>query len=227
MTPDIRLLMVEDNHGDAELGLYELKRAGLRVDPRVVETADDFRRALQEFIPDVIVSDFSMPQFDGMSALRIAHDLAPDTPFLFVSGTIGEESAIRALKEGATDYVLKSHLARFPAAIERALAEARQRKERRRAQAGLDRAQAMAQLAHVVTRSGGVFESWSENLPSLIGVDSARMPRNIREWLELVHPEDRDALRRRMIAAGASGERVDVDYRVRRGDGAWIHLRQV
>jgi diguanylate cyclase (GGDEF)-like protein len=227
MAPDIRLLMVEDNRGDAELELYELRHAGLRVTPRVVDTAEDFRRALQEFSPDVIVSDFSMPQFDGISALRIARDLAPDTPFLFVSGTIGEESAIRALKEGATDYVLKDHLARFPAAVERALAEARERRERRRAQAGLDRAQAMAKLAHVVTRTGGTFESWSDNLPGLLGVDSAQMPGSNREWLEWVHPEDRDAMRRGMIAAGASGERVDVDYRLRRGDGNWIHLRQV
>ena len=227
MTPDIRLLLVEDNRGDAELELYELKHAGLRVTSRVVDTAEDFRRALGEFRPEVIVSDFSMPQFDGLSALRMARELAPDTPFLFVSGTIGEESAIRALKEGATDYILKDNLARFPAAIERALAEARERRERRRAQAALGRAQAMAKLAHVVTGAEGVFESWSENLPGLIGIEAARMPRSTREWLELIHPEDREAFRRKTREASSTGARVDVEYRVRRADGGWIHIRQV
>ena len=227
MTPEIRLLLVEDNRGDAELELYELKHAGLRVTSRVVDTAEDFRRALGEFRPEVIVSDFSMPLFDGLSALRIARELAPDTPFLFVSGTIGEDNAIRALKEGATDYILKDNLARFPAAIERALTEAKQRREHRRAQAALDRAQAMAKLAHVVTAAGGVFESWSENLPGLIGLEAARMPRSIREWLELIHPEDREAFRRKTLEANYSGGRVDVEYRVRRGDSGWIHIRQV
>jgi diguanylate cyclase (GGDEF)-like protein/PAS domain S-box-containing protein len=225
MAPEIRLLMVEDNRGDAELELYELKRAGLQVAARVVDTPEDFRRELREFVPDVIVSDFSMPRFDGMSALRLARELAPDVPFLFVSGTIGEENAISALREGATDYLLKDRIRRFPAAINRAIAEAQERRERRRAQAGLDRAQAMAKLAHVITGKGGVFESWSENLPGLIGV--ARMPRSTRDWLELVHPEDRDAFRRSAIDADRTSERVDVEYRVRRADGRLIHIRQV
>ena len=105
--------------------MRELKRAGLRVQHRVVETEESFTAALEEFSPDIILSDFSMPGFDGMAALAIARESAPDTPFIFVSGTIGEEYAIRALKSGATDYVLKSNLVRLPAAVERAIAEAR------------------------------------------------------------------------------------------------------
>src|SRR5688572_21551733 len=139
----IRLLLVEDNGVDAELELRELRRAGLQVDSRLVDNELAFRRALTEFSPEVIVSDFSMPQFDGLSALRIARDVVPDTPFLFVSGTIGEDHAIRALREGATDYVLKGNLARFPSAVRRALDDAKGRRERRRAQAGLSRAQSM------------------------------------------------------------------------------------
>jgi diguanylate cyclase (GGDEF)-like protein/PAS domain S-box-containing protein len=224
--PTIRLLLAEDSESDADLELRALKRAGLQVDSLVVETEPAFRRALHDFAPEVIVSDFSMPHFDGISALRIAREIVPDTPFLFVSGTIGEEHAIHALREGATDYVLKNNLARFPAAVQRALEEARGRRERRRAQAGLSRAQAMAKLAHIVTSEDGAFVSWSENLPALIGVAAEAMARTTREWLELIHPDDRHAFRRISIESGASGERAEVAYRVRRGS-EWIHLRQV
>jgi PAS domain S-box-containing protein len=123
----LRILMVEDMPTDAELEVRELKRAGMRVEHRVVETEETFREALREFQPELILSDFSMPHFDGMWALEIARKSAPDVPFIFVSGTIGEEYAIRALRNGATDYVLKNNLVRLPAAVERALDDARQR----------------------------------------------------------------------------------------------------
>jgi len=153
----IRLLLVEDNPADIELGLRELRRAGLNVAHRVADTEETFVRALHDFVPDVILSDFSMPAFDGMQALRISREISPDTPFIFVSGTLGEDYAIRALKNGATDYVLKSNLVRLPASIERALVETKERSARQRAEAGLRRAQAMAKLAHVITGRGGAF----------------------------------------------------------------------
>ena len=222
----IRLLLVEDNGVDAELELRELRRAGLQIDSRLVDTEFAFRRALTEFAPEVIVSDFSMPQFDGISALRIAREIVPDTPFLFVSGTIGEDHAIRALREGAIDYVLKGNLARFPSAIRRALDDAKGRRERRRVQAGLSRAQSMAKLAHIITGEQGEVESWSDNLPALVGIDAARMPGTTRGWMELIHPDDRELFRRTSIDAASSSGRRDVAYRVRRGE-EWIHLRQV
>ena len=130
--PVIRLLLAEDNPADAEMEMRELKRAGLRIAHRVADTEQGFVSALREFSPDVILSDFSMPGFDGMAALALARDLAADTPFVFVSGTLGEEYAIRALRNGATDYVLKTNLVRLPAAVERAFTDARERRERRR-----------------------------------------------------------------------------------------------
>src|SRR5882762_9988749 len=239
--PTLRVLLVEDVAADAELEVREIKRAGLRVSHRIVDSEKDFIRALREFAPDVILSDFSMPQFDGMDALRLAKELAPGTPFIFVSGTLGEEYAIRALKNGATDYVVKSNLVRLPAAVERAFAEAKVLRERRQTEAeleiarerlqereaGLRRAQLMAKLAHVITRAEGSFESWSDTLPSLIGMQLASMPRSTREWLDIVHPEDREALRAKSIEAGATGQRVDIEYRLRREDDEWIHVRQV
>ena len=124
----IRVLLTEDVVSDAELEVRELKRAGLRIAHRIADTEESFTAALREFSPDIILSDFSMPHFDGMSALAAAREVRPEVPFIFVSGTIGEEYAIRALKNGATDYVLKSNLVRLPAAVERALADAEQRR---------------------------------------------------------------------------------------------------
>jgi diguanylate cyclase (GGDEF)-like protein len=123
------VLLAEDMAADAELEIRELKRAGLRVAHRIADTEESFAAALREFAPDVILSDFSMPGFDGMAALAMARETSPETPFIFVSGTIGEEYAIRALRNGATDYVLKTNLVRLPAAVERALLEAKERRE--------------------------------------------------------------------------------------------------
>src|SRR5438105_1469031 len=239
--PTLRVLLVEDVAADAELEVREIKRAGLRVSHRIVDSEKDFIRALREFAPDVILSDFSMPKFDGMDALRLAKELAPDTPFIFVSGTLGEEYAIRALKNAATDYVIKSNLVRLSAAVERALAEAKVLRERRQTEAeleiarerlrereaGLRRAQLMAKLGHVITGRDGSFESWSDTLPSLIGMPLASMPRSTREWLDIVLPEDREALRAKSIEAGATGRRLDIEYRLRPEGAEWIHVRHV
>jgi diguanylate cyclase (GGDEF)-like protein/PAS domain S-box-containing protein len=226
METPIRVLIVEDARTDAELAVRVLARAGLQIDHRLVATEEGLRGQLAEFRPHLILSDFSMPHFSGMSALRIARELSPDIPFIFVSGTIGEEHAIRALKDGAIDYVMKTNLARLAPATERALHDAERQAAEREAQAGLFRAQRMAKLGHVISGHDGAFESWSETLPALIGLDAATLPRSTREWLGLVHPEDREPLRAISIAAGRSGTRVDIEYRLQRGSGEWAFIRQ-
>ena len=127
---ELRILLVEDARADAELEVRELRRAGLRFSSRVVEVEPDFRRELDVFDPHVILSDFSLPRFSGLEALAISRQMRPDTPFIFVSGTIGEENAVAALRNGATDYVLKTNLKRFGPAVLRAVDEARERTAR-------------------------------------------------------------------------------------------------
>ncbi|HYS50992.1 MAG TPA: response regulator, partial [Burkholderiales bacterium] len=138
MTERLRILLLEDVADDAELALLELGRSGLHADQRVVESEKSFVDALREFAPDVILSDFSMPGFNGMAALALVREICPDTPFIFVSGTIGEEFAVRALKSGATDYVMKTNLVRLPAVVERALREAKERAAHRKAEGELE-----------------------------------------------------------------------------------------
>ncbi|HEU4986261.1 MAG TPA: HWE histidine kinase domain-containing protein [Rhizobiaceae bacterium] len=129
----LRILMLEDSRFDAELILAHL--ANFDPEPAVVRASSrsEYLDALQQTDYDVILADYSVPDFEDASALKLASEYAPDTPFIFVSGVLGEEIAIESVKEGATDYVLKQRLARLPAAIERALAEAREREELREA----------------------------------------------------------------------------------------------
>ena len=138
----LQLLVVEDSEADAELIARHLIKGGLTVDMQRVQTERDFVSALQRRKSDLILSDFSLPQFDGLRALELALAHSPETPFIYVSGTIGEERAIEALRRGAIDYVLKSNLARLPSAVERALREAelraaKLRSERRQHAQGL------------------------------------------------------------------------------------------
>ncbi|MGH8270020.1 MAG: response regulator, partial [Steroidobacteraceae bacterium] len=134
MAQGLRLLILEDIAAEAELTVRALETAGLDCAWRRVESEAEFRAALRELRPDIVLSDFSLPRFDGMSALAISVAEAPETPFIFVSGTIGEERAIEALKHGAVDYVLKSNLARLAPAVKRALAEAASRRARNQAE---------------------------------------------------------------------------------------------
>jgi diguanylate cyclase (GGDEF)-like protein/PAS domain S-box-containing protein len=172
MEKELRILMIEDVPTDAELEIRELKRAGLRVTHRIVDTEEAFRLALREFQPEIILSDFSMPQFDGMVALALVRELAPEVPFIFVSGTIGEEYAIRALKNGATDYVLKNNLVRLSAAVERALRDAHDTAERRRAEAQLHlqgTALDAAANAIMITRQDGTIRWVNRAFSTLSG----------------------------------------------------------
>ena len=130
MSSVLKMLIIEDVPADAEMTLRELRRSGLDIDYRRVQTATELRRECIDFEPDIVLSDFAMPQFDGLSALQIVRELRPELPFIFVSGTIGEETAIESLRRGANDYVLKSNLPRLPPAVRRALHDAGERARR-------------------------------------------------------------------------------------------------
>src|SRR3984957_1536554 len=130
---DLDVLMIEDSEPDAELTIRRLTAAGFCCTHRCVVTELEMRRALKARLPDLILSDFSLPAFSGMTALAIARVEAAGVPFIFLSGTFGEERAIEALKCGAIDYVLKSNLMRLVPAVKRALADAELRRTSQRA----------------------------------------------------------------------------------------------
>lgn len=132
MAGTLRILLLEDSTIDAELNEAQLESLHETFEVKRVATRAAYQAALAQDTFDIILSDFSLPDFDGMSALDLAVASAPDAPFIFVSGVLGEDAAIEAFRKGATDYVLKQRLARLPAAVTRALNEARERAERRR-----------------------------------------------------------------------------------------------
>jgi two-component system cell cycle sensor histidine kinase/response regulator CckA len=122
---------------DAELVEYELERASIAFQSRRVDSQDAFLLELEEFRPDVILSDYTLPRFDGMTALSLARERAPSTPFLIVTGSVNEETAVGCMKAGATDYLLKSNLARIGPAIQAALERERAQAEKIRAESAL------------------------------------------------------------------------------------------
>ena len=131
---ELRILLLEDNAPHAELVEHFLRESGLRFSLARVETREAFIEQLEQHTPDMILSDYALPAFDGYAALAIAKEKAPNIPFIFVTGTMGEEVAIETLKSGATDYVLKTRLARLGPAVQRALRESADRRERQRAE---------------------------------------------------------------------------------------------
>lgn len=127
MDKGLRILILEDLPADAELTEHELRKAGIEFLSMRVDTREAFQTALLDFSPDIILSDYSLPSFDGLSAFAIARERYPHVPFILVSGVLGEEFAIEALRKGVTDYVLKSNLARLVPVVHRALEEAQER----------------------------------------------------------------------------------------------------
>src|SRR5207249_2462830 len=134
MKNEIRILLLEDSATDADLVRYVLRQGGFAHRLEWVENRTAFVQQLEKQPPDLILSDFSLPSIDGYEALALAREKCPDAPFIFVTGTLGEEVAIETLKKGATDYVLKHRLARLVPSIHRALREAKGRAERKRAE---------------------------------------------------------------------------------------------
>ena len=150
----VKALLLEDSAIDAELLERQLSRSGLSFTLRRASGRQSYLDAIEAGGFEIILADYSLPDFDGMTALRIAKTHYPDVPFIFVSGVVGEEFATDALKQGAVDYVLKRNLMRLPGAVYRALAEARERHERRRAEAALVESDVRLRLAIAAARLG-------------------------------------------------------------------------
>jgi PAS domain S-box-containing protein len=230
----LRVLVVEDCENDALLLLRELQRAGYAVTSKRVDTESGMQAALAEGGFDVVISDFSMPTFGALAALELLKASGHDLPFLIVSGTIGEETAVECLRAGAHDFLVKGRLTRLPNAIEREIRAANSRGARKQAEAALrESEQRFRQIAENINEvfwmtdvekqkmlyiSPGYEQIWGRTCESLY-----QTPRN---WLDAIHPEDRQRV---LDAAIKKQERGDYDetYRIVRPDGTarWIHDR--
>ncbi len=133
----VRILILEDVSSDAELMEDILRKAGIDFVRQCVDDRASFLESLARFLPNIILSDYSLPGFDGSAAMQAARELAPEVPFIFVTGAVGEEFAVELLKSGATDIVLKDRLSRLPLCVKRALQEAEEKRIRIKAEEDL------------------------------------------------------------------------------------------
>ena len=232
-----RVLHLEDSDLDAELVRDRLERSGLAVTIELTCSRKDFVARLQSRQYDLILSDYQLPAFTGLAALELARTHQPDTPFVFVSGTMGEEFAIETLKQGATDYVLKQNLARLPAAVERAIADAHARRERQKAEARAARELRASETRLMYALKAGRMGTWDFDVTTYVLTTSdtckesyGRSPQDpftFTDLSEAIHPEDRPRWMQVVNQAVERAGDFEIEYRVRWPDGAlhWVHVR--
>jgi signal transduction histidine kinase/DNA-binding response OmpR family regulator len=188
----LRILHVEDDSSDAELIRRALRTSFGTVSVEVAASHAEFVRLLRSREFDLVLSDYSLPDFDGLQALRLARRHNPDVPFILVSGTLGEEAAVESLRNGATDYVLKDRLSRLEPAVRRALAEAAERRERRRVEDALEH-ERQSLRAEVALRRGSETRLAAQHAAALALAESASLaeaaPRILRALCEALKYE--------------------------------------
>ena len=233
MNSPLRVLHLEDDVRDTELVQATLEAEGIPIDLTRVETEQDFISTLNRGASDVILADYTLPSFDGLSALRIAQRQLPNVPFLFVSGTLGEDVAIEALKTGATDYVLKTRLSRLGPAVTRALREARDRSERKRAEDGLRRSEAYLAEAQRLSQTGSFGWDvssgeiyWSRETFRIFGYEPAAKV-TIEQVMRRTHPEDKSVVQQLIERVTREKKEFDFEHRLLMPDGSVKFIRAV
>jgi signal transduction histidine kinase/CheY-like chemotaxis protein len=222
--------LVEDSLEDAEL-IQELLEADHFVcDVTRVQTRAEFLAALEDSGIELILADYKLPSFDGLSALRLAQSARPELPFIFVSG-FGEEIAIEALTSGATDYVLKTRLSRLVPSVQRALREARERAERKKAEGALHRSEMYLAEAERLSNTGSFGWNastgevyWSEGAFRIYECEPTANP-TLQLVIDRIHPDDRMPLRQILGRAEKEGCEFITEHRLLMADGSVKHVQ--
>src|ERR1700682_1005824 len=233
MRHPLRILSIEDDPKDTELIQNLLETEGIVCEVTRVDAEASLRDVLKQGGVGLILADYSLPSFDGISALKLATKACPDVPFIFVSGTLGEEVAIEALKIGAPDYVLKTSLSRLVPSVQRALREATQKAERKRAEEALRQSEAYLAEAQRLSHTGsfGWRPStgeilWSEETLRIFQFDRATKP-TAELVLQRVHPEDAALVKQTIERASQDGKDFEHKYRLVMPDGRVKHVHVV
>ncbi len=227
----LKILIAEDNPADAELVVRALRRAGFEPEWHRVDTEAEYLERLHAN-PDVILSDYEMPQFSGVRALELLQESGLDIPFIIISGTIGEDAAVAAIKQGAADYLIKDRLVRLGPAVSQAIEQSQLRKQHKSDGEKLHLAH--EQLSHLLAHSPAVIYLLkidvqgvtpvfvTANIERLLGVTVAESIR-YEWWLDSLHPDDRERVLA-LLSESLSGEGYSSEYRIRHKDGTyrWI-----
>lgn len=226
----LRILHLEDDPADRELIRETLGTEGIALELVQVDTKAEFQKQLAQESVALVLSDFALPHFDGLSALELAQKQRPNLPFIFVSGTMGEEAAIESLRRGATDYVLKQRLSRLGPAVRRALEDVAMRRKRlEAAEAAANRQRFLNAMLEsldagiVACDAAGVLTMFNRAAREIVGLGEAAIPPE--QWAEhynLYHPDGKRLFEKEAVPLyrALRGERVrDVEVLIRRRDG--------
>ena len=235
MNSYLRVLIVEDSEDDTLLTVRQLRRGGYTVDYVQVDTPTAMETVLDQQVWDIVIADYSLPAFSGLEALKTLQNRKLDLPFIIVSGTIGEDIAVAAMKAGAHDYLIKGNLARLVPAVERELREAQQRHNRYITEQALQESEErFRQLAENITEMVFWMADPQEHkllyvspaYESIWGVTCENLYANFLGWLEAIHPQDRQRIQAVFFEQSLAGN-YDEEYRIIRPDGSlrWIRDR--
>lgn len=231
-TNNLRILIIEDSENDAFLLLRELRRLGYNVDSIRVETAEDLRSALATREWDLILCDYSLPHLDATHALKIVKSTDLDVPFIIISGTIGEENAVNALKSGANDFLVKGKYARLGPAIERELREAGVRMERRRAEAALRENERLLsesqRIGHIGSWSLDLLTNilqFSDEMYRLLDVSAQDFAHTSDALVDLVFTTDRSLVAQWIEEIKKGRQTREIDFRLLLDNGELRYIQ--
>ncbi len=219
----LRLLVVEDSADDAELIVRTLRRAGFDLTCERVETSAAMQAALAHEAWDLVISDFSLPRFNGLAALKLLREKELDLPFILVSGTIGEEVAVQAMKAGAQDYILKGNLARLAPAVERELGEYQVRRERRRAESRYRNLFNSVPVGVFITSPDGKLTDANPWFVAMLGFPDKESLLRVDLSEIRIHPEERPRLYA-LIEHQGFIDNFEVEFRRVDGKALWCSL---
>lgn len=231
MTRELKILHIEDVQSDAELVDRILIKSGVAFNKLLVDTRDEYLKALDEFMPDVILSDHSLPAFNSLEALNILKRSGRDVPFILITATVSEEFAVSVMKEGASDYVLKDRLQRLPAAVMKAIEKKESDTERQTylnrifaSEALFQKAEALAEFGTWKIDLASNDTTWSSGTYKLFGYKQGEVKPSFDNFLKVVHPDDVQLVRESLMNAIESGEQYQGELRVIRPDGSIKYL---
>ena len=221
LSPPIKILIAEHDPADLELIIRQLIIGEIDFIWETVNDEETYSNILKVFTPDIILCDYSFPSFDGYTAFEIKERLIPGTPFIFVSGTIGEEKAVELIKLGVTDYALKDRLVSLPFKIKRALKELKEKQEKDRTEKELIRSKALLVEAQAVSKVGS-WETdlsnmqviWSDETYKIFEILPEEFKASHKAALEYVHPDDREKVDNAFMASVNSYTLNCIEHRI-------------